>query len=132
MLMRKAHVHSFLKHRLRRNAENALHYNLRFLPAQIQLRIQPITFFLLDKPDLTLYQDLEPETLGLFEGFSLLEGSPCMPEEHPKITLFYMNIWAYSGCRLHLYHKEIRTTLYHEIGHYLGWDESDLFDKGLD
>jgi predicted Zn-dependent protease with MMP-like domain len=30
------------------------------------------------------------------------------------------------------YREEVRVTLLHEFGHFLGWDEADLFDRGLE
>jgi predicted Zn-dependent protease with MMP-like domain len=50
----------------------------------------------------------------------------------PQILLFLENIWDYAGGDTGLYRDEVRITYYHELGHYLGWDEDELSRRGLD
>jgi predicted Zn-dependent protease with MMP-like domain len=70
----------------------------------------------------------DQEMLGVFEGASLMDdGADC-----PRITIFYMNVWRYARYRLHRYRREVERTVYHEVGHFLGWDEEDLRKRDLD
>ena len=50
----------------------------------------------------------------------------------PQIILFLENIWELAEEDEAVYREEIRTTLLHELGHYLGLDEIDLEERGLD
>ncbi|MDP6461500.1 MAG: metallopeptidase family protein, partial [Gemmatimonadota bacterium] len=47
------------------------------------------------------------------------------------IHLFQNNLERFATDRETL-ENEIRTTVLHEIGHHLGWDEDDLKERGLD
>jgi predicted Zn-dependent protease with MMP-like domain len=49
-----------------------------------------------------------------------------------QIILFLNNIWDFAEADEEAYREEIRTTLLHELGHYLGLDELDLEDRDLD
>jgi predicted Zn-dependent protease with MMP-like domain len=75
---------------------------------------------------------LPPDLLGLFVGRSLLDRShldlPGVPE---AIYLFRRNLLRSCADREELA-REVRTTVQHELGHLLGFDEGDLEDLGLD
>ena len=70
---------------------------------------------------------LGPQILGLFTGNTHYESHP-MPT---VILLFRKNLEKIAGDREEL-EAEVRTTLLHEIGHYLGLNEDDLRERGLD
>lgn len=73
-----------------------------------------------------------PDLLGLFVGASALERgddeSLVLP---PTIHLFQRNLERASGDHGQLL-EEIQTTLYHEIGHLLGFDEGGVAELGLE
>jgi predicted Zn-dependent protease with MMP-like domain len=69
--------------------------------------------------------------LGIFQGYSLIEGPPNQPTEMPRITLFIDNLAAVTNHRRTAFRREVRTTYLHELGHYLGWDEGQIEDVGL-
>ncbi len=75
--------------------------------------------------------DLEPDLLGLFEGNSRLDAQAETPEQLPRIRLFLDNLWDYAERHPAVYRDEVRTTLLHELGHYLGLDEEDVAALGL-
>ena len=50
----------------------------------------------------------------------------------PQIILFLENLWEISDGDEAVFRDEIRTTYMHELGHYLGLDEDDLYDRGLE
>lgn len=71
--------------------------------------------------------------LGYFNGHSLMERSSNDPWTTlpPSIVLFRRNIERQATDRDHLV-EQLRVTLFHEIGHFLGLDEEDLEDRGLE
>ena len=77
-----------------------------------------------------LVENYPPDLLGLFIGPALAQ-----PDESPlppQIILFLENLWDLAEGEDNLYRQEIRTTYLHELGHYLGLDEIDLEERGLD
>ena len=72
----------------------------------------------------------EGDLLGLFIGPELAhEGDEPMP---PQIILFLENLWDEAEGNERTFRKEVRITYLHELGHYLGLDEDDLFERGLE
>lgn len=76
--------------------------------------------------------DLEDDVLGLFEGASLADAAPDSAESLPRIRLFLDSIWEYVGGDSALFREEVRVTLLHELGHFLGYDEQQVADLGLE
>jgi len=101
------------------------------LPGELQSRARqlPVTFERAPRPD-QLADGLEPDTLGLFVGPEFAEeGHVPMP---PQIILFLQNLWEFAEADENCFCDEVATTFLHELGHYLGLDEDDLFDRGLE
>jgi predicted Zn-dependent protease with MMP-like domain len=71
--------------------------------------------------------------LGLFDGVPLPETSEFdLPQVRPNtIYLFQRNLERAAKDRADLI-EQIRITLYHELGHYLGFEEEDMGDLGLE
>ena len=101
------------------------------LPAPLRERAKqlPVTFERV--PNRGLIADgIEADSLGLFTGAEFAEeGHVPMP---PQITLFLENLWDYSEGDEEIFLDEVHTTFLHELGHYLGLDEDDLFERGLE
>ncbi len=103
------------------------------LPPPLRKHAQtiPITFEL--RPNAAQQEDgIEPDTLGLFVGSDLAYergGASPLP---PQIILFLENIWEEAQGDQTTFREEVRTTFLHELGHYLGLDEDDLFERGLE
>lgn len=74
---------------------------------------------------------IEDDLLGLFEGNSLADPEPEFPGHLPRIRLFLDNLWDYAEGKPETYRDEVRVTLLHELGHYLGFDEEQVADLGL-
>lgn len=116
---------------LREVAEAEVGRILRELPEEVAGPMGHCAIRLLGR-----WQELEPgagpedELLGLFEGApwgqvgEAGEGPPC-------ITLFLETIWEESGGEMEAFCEEVRITLLHEIGHYLGWSEEEVEKRGL-
>ena len=104
---------------------------LAALPAPLRSRATqlPVTFE--RTPNAGLVADgIEPDTLGLFVGpeFAEQDAVP-MP---PQIILFLENLWDFAEENEEVFCDEVHTTLLHELGHYLGLDEDELTDRGLE
>ena len=63
---------------------------------------------------------IEPDTLGYYDEDPVV-----------RIRLWLENIRDYAAEEGLSYPDEVRTTLLHEIGHVLGWDEDDVEERGL-
>ena len=81
--------------------------------------------------DPTQAPEVTPDVLGLFTGASRLDAPEAISGElPPTIHLFQRNIERVSPDREVLV-EQIQTTLYHELGHALGFDEEGVEDLGL-
>ena len=89
----------------------------------------PITFE--HQPSPALQADgIAADTLGLFVGPDFAdEGQVPMP---PQIILFLDNLWDFSEADPEIFRDEVHTTLLHELGHFLGLDEDELCERGLE
>ena len=104
---------------------------LAALPAPLQepARKLPVTFE--PHPNRAVQAEgIEADTLGLFTGPEFAD------EEHatlpPQIILFLENLWDVAERDEEIFREEVRTTFLHELGHYLGLDEDDLTERGLE
>jgi predicted Zn-dependent protease with MMP-like domain len=106
---------------------------LAALPEPLRDRAQalPVTFERL--PNKAQLRDgIYPDTLGLFVGPEFAyEETTALPLP-PQIILFLENILELAEGDEDVFCEEVHTTYLHELGHYLGLDEDDLFDRGLE
>ena len=104
---------------------------LAALPKALRERAEklPVTFE--RQPNAGLQADgIEADTLGLFTGPELAdEGNVPMP---PQIILFLENLWDFAEGDEEIFRDEVHTTFLHELGHYLGLDEDELTERGLE
>jgi len=73
---------------------------------------------------------LDPRTLAIFEGTPLAERDGTAQVETTRIVLFRANLGRIAP-DAEVLEEEIRTTLMHEVGHFLGLDEEALEKAGL-
>ena len=118
---------------LERLALNEVEGTLAALPAPLRDRAQAVPVTLERRPNADQCGDgVEADTLGLFVGPEFSdEGSTVLPLP-PQILLFLENIWEQAEGDQAAFCDEVRLTYMHELGHYLGLDEDDLFERGLD
>lgn len=101
------------------------------LPAPLRERAQalPVTFERVPNPALQA-DGIEADSLGLFTGPAFAD------EEHtilpPQIILFLENLWDFADGDEEIFCEEVHTTYLHELGHYLGLDEDELTERGLE
>jgi predicted Zn-dependent protease with MMP-like domain/Flp pilus assembly protein TadD len=76
---------------------------------------------------------LSPQSLGMFRGASLGQKGSSDPWSHlpSSIVLYQRNLERAVRTRDELV-EEIGITLVHEVGHFLGLDEEQLWERGLD
>ena len=119
--------------RLERLARQEVEATLASLPAPLGERAGALPVTLERFPSPALCRDgIEPDTLGLFVGPAFAdEASSAMPVP-PQIMLFLENLWDEAGEEEETFRDEVRTTFLHELGHYLGLDEGELCDRGLE
>jgi predicted Zn-dependent protease with MMP-like domain len=104
---------------------------LASLPKPVRERAVKLSVTFERQPNMGLQADgIEIDTLGLFTGPEFAEeGHATLP---PQITLFLENIWDFAEENEDTFREEVRTTFLHELGHYLGLDEDELTDRGLE
>src|ERR1039457_5108025 len=97
-------------------------------PLREQARKLPVTFERV--PNAGLRADgIEADTLGLFTGSEFADAGAVLP---PQIILFLENLWDFAEGDAEVFCEEVHTTFLHELGHFLGLDEDDLTERGLD
>jgi predicted Zn-dependent protease with MMP-like domain len=101
------------------------------LPAPLREEAKQLPITLERVPNAKLLEEgIETDTLGIFTGVEFAEkGYLPMPSQ---IILFLENLWDYAEGDEKVFREEIRTTFLHELGHYLGLDEDDLAERGLE
>jgi len=101
------------------------------LPPPLRARAERLPVTLPLRPNAALQADgIEADTLGLFIGMEFAqEGSEAAPSQ---IILFVENILDEAEGDERVFRDEIRKTFLHELGHYLGLDEKELEQRGLE
>jgi len=104
---------------------------IRELPISMRSLISriPIVFQTAPPPE-SCKDGLAPDTMGLFVGADYNhESDDPIP---PEIILYLQTIYDEADGDPVRFREEVRITILHEIGHYLGLDEDDLFKRDLD
>jgi len=118
--------------RLESIAASVVKSTLGSLPAVIRREADACSIELVQMAAvLDVEDDLDPDLLGLFEGSTRADPVPAAPDEMPRIRLFLDNLWDDCEGDLKTYRDEVRITLLHELGHYLGLDEDGVTALGL-
>lgn len=115
---------------LERIAREEVTETLAGLPPDLKTRAGGVPVTYERVPSQAIVDDgFEPDILGLFVGSEFAD------QEHatlpPQIFLYLENIWDMVEGDEEEFRFEVRTTLMHELGHYLGLDEDDLDERGL-
>ena len=102
-------------------------------PKEIQIHAQTVPIHYEAFPDdSVLAEGFEPDILGLFtgseHGMELSHDNPAPPQ----ILLYLENLWEFAEGDPAIFREEVRITYLHELGHYFGWTEDDLAERGLD
>jgi predicted Zn-dependent protease with MMP-like domain len=114
-------------------AREEVEATLASLPAPLRERAQPLPVTFERRPNAAQRRDgIEPDTLGLFVGPEFADEESSALPLPPQIILFLENLWDLAEADQEIFRDEVHTTYLHELGHYLGLDEDDLFDRGLE
>ncbi len=114
-----------------REALSQLHPSVRSYLRQVAILLEEYP------PEDALMQYEPPmppgDILGYFSGVPLTERSLENPWSHlpSAIVLYRRNLQRIAWDRERLL-EELRITVFHEVGHFLGLDEDDLEERGLD
>lgn len=125
--------------RMKREAfERVVQEAAELLPEDLRTHMKEIPIVVEDLPtrDILLSESDEepitPAVLGLFVGTNLKERSVFNPvSTPPTIFIYQRNLERFCQTREELI-QEIRLTLYHELGHFLGLSEEELEARGLE
>jgi predicted Zn-dependent protease with MMP-like domain/Flp pilus assembly protein TadD len=110
---------------------------LASLPEPVRRYLSNVAITVEDRPsdDDLLASDppLSPAILGLFRGAPYGQKASMDPWSHfpSSIVLFQKNLERFARSRKDLI-EQIGVTLIHEVGHFLGLDEDELYERGLD
>ena len=114
-------------------ASKKVESTLRELPAPLRERARAVPVTFAPRPNPAQCRDgIEPDTLGLFVGPEFAEEELTSIPLPPQIILFLENIWDQAEGMESEFLEEVRITFLHELGHYLGLNEEDLIDRGLE
>jgi predicted Zn-dependent protease with MMP-like domain len=115
---------------LLRLAELELRATLDSLPPEIQNAVRSVPVILEEFPSPDALADgIAADQLGVFEGGAACDSG--VPEP-TRIVLWLGNLWDMCEASESAYREEVRITLLHEFGHFLGWNEEDLLERGLE
>jgi predicted Zn-dependent protease with MMP-like domain len=121
----------------RRDFDAAVERALDALPESVRRYLSNVPVTVEDLPaDHDLVEcdpPLPPTILGLFRGAPYGQKLSADPWSHlpSSIVLYQRNLERAASSRAEL-EEEIATTLVHEVGHFLGLDEEELWARGLD
>ena len=110
------------------------------LPPQFQGYLDQVPVIVQELPDAAFARSdantdadiLSPDMLGLFDGTPIVDEADSEVSAGPsKIYLFQRNLERMATGRENLV-EQIRITLWHELGHYLGFEEDDMGRLGLE
>ena len=118
---------------LKKLATDEVEVTLAALPAPLRERATalPVTFEHIPNAAFVA-EGIEPDTLGVFTGPAFADEEQSASPLPPQIILFLDNLWDLADGDEGIFLDEVHTTYLHELGHYLGLDEEDLIDRGLD
>ncbi len=103
------------------------------LPKEMARRAGEVPVVMLARPTKAMARDgIDPDLLGLFVGPNCAEGVESGDPLPPEILLFLENIWDYAEGDEDIFREEVRVTYFHELGHYIGLEEGELEDRGLE
>lgn len=114
-------------------AEEEVARTIGRLPRALRERVQqlPVIYESLPSPELEA-DGVEADTLGLFVGEAWAEEGATAAPLPAQIILYLENLWDYAEGDVEGFLREVRITYMHELGHYLGLDEGDLLERGLE
>jgi len=117
-----------------RIADETVERTRQRLPAELRTPAGqvPVTFAPFPEGAMLEDENVEPDILGLFVGSDFAAGPGAADGLPPQILLFLENLWDQAEGDPAIYRKEVHITYLHELGHFSGWDEGELEQRGLE
>jgi predicted Zn-dependent protease with MMP-like domain len=114
-------------------AEDEVGAVMEELPDSVRRKLAdlPVTFEPAPNEEMVAAGIHRERTLGLFTGVPYPKAIAVSQRLPPQIILFLGNIWYYVRGDAEAFRDQVRRTLLHEIGHFLGLDERQVREKGL-
>jgi predicted Zn-dependent protease with MMP-like domain len=105
---------------------------MKSLAPELRARAKEVTVVIADRPSrCDIGPDSDDDILGLYEGVSLKDRHiDDMETIADRITLFRLPLLDACDSVEEL-RQEVRITLIHELGHYFGFEEDELLNRGL-
>jgi predicted Zn-dependent protease with MMP-like domain len=106
---------------------------LRSMPGVIRRAVEEVPVVVEPKPTREMAgrePDLNPEILGLFVGTPVGD-EVVAPSGYGNVVMLFQRNLERAGRNRAEVEREVRITLLHEFGHYLGFDEEDMDRLGL-
>ena len=109
---------------------------IEYLPPEFQKVLETTRLVLALVPEVDIVHpgdeaETPPDLLGLFVGVSMIDRESEHGELPAVIYLYQRNLERASADEEEL-KEQIRVTLYHELGHFLGFDEDGVAGMGLE
>ena len=106
---------------------------LAALPSDLRGRARAVPVTFETEPTAEMVADgIATDTLGLFIGEEFAHSISGGDELPSQILLFVGNLWDFAEADPVVFRREVRKTVLHELGHYLGLDEAGLEARRLD
>ncbi|MFO8026705.1 MAG: metallopeptidase family protein [Opitutales bacterium] len=102
------------------------------LPPEVRAALEEIPVHLQARPEAEVAKACGDDLLGLFSGEAMHERGETLLPAPPQIHLYLSNIWDEARQDPVAFREEVRITLLHELGHYLGWNEEDMERYGIE
>ena len=100
------------------------------LPPDLRAEAETVILDVVSEPTPQQAEKWNRNILGLYEGVPLVERlADSVILQPDRITLFHQPLQAIARTEIELRHH-IRRTLIHELGHFFGFDEDELHERG--
>ncbi|MDD5706453.1 MAG: metallopeptidase family protein [Kiritimatiellae bacterium] len=104
---------------------------MRSLPEPLRARLADVVIRYEEAPGPELLSEgFGDDLLGLFSGATCAEPADAVGPLPATITLYIANLRDEAQDDRTRFRQEVRTTLLHEVGHYLGLDEDAIEARG--
>lgn len=107
---------------------------IRGIPKQFRQHLDNILISVKKRPSKKLLHDMgitgNGSLFGLFEGVALTDRSATYPPLFPSQILLFQEPLEESCGSIEDLEREIRVTIIHEVGHYMGMSEERLEELG--
>jgi predicted Zn-dependent protease with MMP-like domain len=112
-------------------AQNVVDATVRGLPDALRGPAGELPILLEGRPSREIADEMgADDLLGLFVGLPHGEMDALDPMP-PRVVLYLENLWNYAEGQEDVFLEEVRLTVLHELGHYLGLDEEEVEERGL-